>query len=211
MGNPIIKTPNIDEMGREGVIFNNNFVTTSICMSSRASFLSGLYLSSHKINDFTTSFTPEQYSRIYPVVARGAGYRTGFIGKWGVGNVMPADRFDYFRGFPGQGHYFPNRPDTGVHLTGLMGDQSAEFLNGCSPDQPFCLSVSFKAPHVQDEDPRQFLYAPASRSLYSDVEIPVPKTADPAISACCRLRCSAPRGGAAGPSGFPRRSSIRNP
>jgi arylsulfatase A-like enzyme len=179
MGNPIIKTPNVDEMGREGVIFNNNFVTTSICMSSRASFFSGLYLSSHKINDFTTSFTGDQYSRIYPVVARNAGYRTGFIGKWGVGDVMPADKFDYFRGFPGQGHYFPNRPDTSVHLTGLMGDQSAEFLSGCTPDQPFCLSVSFKAPHVQDSDPRQFLYAPSSGDLYRDVEIPVPKTADP--------------------------------
>src|SRR5260370_8510930 len=37
----------------------------------------------------------------------------------------------------------------------------------------FSLSVSFKAPHVQDEDPRQFLYDPADESMYRDVTIPV--------------------------------------
>ncbi len=178
MGNRIIRTPNVDELGRNGVIFTNNFVTTSICMTSRASFFSGLYLRSHKINDFGTSFTEEQYSRIYPVVLRRAGYRTGFVGKWGVGNEMPTDRFDYFAGFPGQGHYFPKRPDTDLHLTELMGDQSEEFLRGSGPEQPFCLSVSFKAPHVQDQDPRQFLHSPETKELYADVEIPVPRTAD---------------------------------
>ncbi len=179
MGNRIIKTPNVDQMAAGGVTFTNNFVTTSICMTSRATFFSGLYLSCHKINDFRTSFTERQYERIYPVVLRNAGYRTGFIGKWGVGNKLPVDRFDYFRGFKGQGHYFPNRPDTGVHLTELMGDQSIEFLGGCSPKQPFCLSVSFKAPHVQDQDPKQFLPAPFMADMYKDVEIPLPETADP--------------------------------
>jgi arylsulfatase A-like enzyme len=179
MGNPIIQTPNVDELGNNGVLFTNSFVTTSICMTSRASFLSGLYLRSHGINDFQTSFTEDQYSRIYPVVLRQNGYRTGFIGKWGVGNKMPEDKFDYFGGFPGQGHYFPNRPSKDVHLTELMGDQSEEFLKGCGPEQPFCLSVSFKAPHVQDADPAQFLHSPETKRLYADVDIPVPKTADP--------------------------------
>ena len=179
MGNPIIKTPNVDAMAARGVMFTNGFVTTSICMTSRSSFFTGLYLRSHKINDFSTDFTEDQFSRIYPVLLREAGYRTGFIGKWGVGNKLPKQRFDYFQGFPGQGHYFPKRPDTSVHLTEVMGDQSLEFLRGSTPKQPFCLSVSFKAPHVQDQDPRQFLYAPSSAGLYKDVEIPVPKTADP--------------------------------
>ena len=39
-----------------------------------------------------------------------------------------------------------------------MGDQALRFLEGCSEQQPFCLSVSFKASHVQDQDPRQYLY-----------------------------------------------------
>lgn len=177
MGNRIIRTPNIDAMSREGVTFTNNFVTTSICMTSRASLFTGLYARSHGINDFTTPFTGQQYARIYPVALRMAGYRTGFIGKWGVGDQMPRERFDYFAGFPGQGHYFPKRPDTSVHLTEVMGAQSIEFLRGCTPAQPFCLSVSFKAPHVQDDDPLQFLHSRKTADLYRDVEIPVPKTA----------------------------------
>ena len=179
MGNPIIKTPNVDRMASGGVLFTNNFVTTSICMTSRVSFFTGLYLRSHKINRFDTDFTEEQFAGTYPILMRAAGYRTGFVGKWGIGKTMPRERFDYFAGFPGQGHYFPNRPDKSVHLTEVMGDQSIEFLRGCAAGQPFCLSVSFKAPHVQDQDPRQFLHSPATASLYADVEIPVPKTADP--------------------------------
>jgi arylsulfatase A-like enzyme len=179
MGNRIIETPNIDRMAAAGVVFTNHFVTTSICMSSRASLFTGLYLRSHRINDFQTAFSEPQYARTYPEILRRAGYRTGFIGKWGVGDRMPADRFDYFRGFPGQGHYFPKRPDESVHLTELMGDQAVDFLRGSTPSRPFCLSVSFKAPHVQDEDPRQFLHSRATAELYRDVEIPLPKTADP--------------------------------
>lgn len=40
-GNPIIQTPNIDRLAEQGVLFDNNFVTTSICAVSRASFFTG--------------------------------------------------------------------------------------------------------------------------------------------------------------------------
>lgn len=179
MGNPVIRTPNIDKLSEHGVHFRRHFVTTAICMTSRASIFSGLYARTHGINDFQKPFTPEQYSRIYPELMRAAGYYTGFIGKWGVGNRMPEDRFDYWRGFPGQGHYYQKRDGQFVHLTELMGDQSLEFLGGVTKGKPFCLSVSFKAPHVQDEDPRQFLYDPKHRYLYHDDRIPIPRTADP--------------------------------
>jgi len=179
MGNPIIRTPNIDKMAADGVMFTNNFVTTSICMTSRASIFTGLYARTHQINDFQQPFSEEAYARTYPAVLRAAGYRIGFIGKWGIGGKLPTDRFDYFEGFPGQGHYFPKEAGGNKHLTELMGDQSIEFLRGSTNARPFCLSVSFKAPHVQDEDPRQFLHAPASAKLYKDVQIPLPRKADP--------------------------------
>ena len=109
------------------------------------------------------------------------GYRTGFIGKYGVGRNLPADQFDYWRGIPGQPVYEQKDADGNyVHLTEIMGDQSLEFLRGCSKDQPFCLSVSFKAPNVQDGDPRQFIYDPVYKDLYRGIEISVPETADPA-------------------------------
>lgn len=179
MGHPIVQTPNIDRLAKAGVVFDNNFCTCSICMTSRASIFSGQYARRHKIRDFATPFSDEALAQTYPLLLRQAGYRTGFIGKWGVGNKLPADSFDYFKGFPGQGRYFHEIDGVKRHLTSIIGDQSLEFLRGCSGNQPFCLSVSFKAPHCQDGDPKQFLYDPVFEDLYQDVTIPVPKTADP--------------------------------
>ncbi len=178
MGNPIIRTPHIDTLSREGVTFQNCFVTSSICMTSRASIFTGLHERTHGISSFSLSLPPEINERSYPELMRGAGYRVGFIGKWGLGGKLPEARFDYFQGFSGQGKYYHERDGRLVHLTQIMGEQALEFLDGCSGDQPFCLSVSFKAPHVQDEDPRQFLYDPAHEELFRDVRIPAPKTAD---------------------------------
>ncbi|MFN7925324.1 MAG: sulfatase [Bryobacteraceae bacterium] len=177
MGNRIIRTPHIDSLSERGVTFENQFVTTAICMTSRASIFSGQWARTHGVNDFARPFSAEQFSRIYPTLLRGAGYHTGFIGKYGVGNEMPKTGFDYWAGFPGQGQYFPK--GSSKHLTEIMGDQALEFLGAAPREKPFCLSISFKAPHVQDEDPRQFLHSAATASLYKDVEIPVPKTADP--------------------------------
>lgn len=178
MGNLIVRTPHIDRLAEQGVLFRNHFVTTSICMTSRASILTGLYASAHRINDFANSLTPAQYARSYPELMRKSGYHVGFIGKYGVGERMPADRFDYWAGFPGQGRYFP-QGEQGRHLTALMGDQALDFFDRSPVDRPFCLSVSFKAPHVQDDAPLQFLHSAETAGLYRDVQIPVPETADP--------------------------------
>jgi arylsulfatase A-like enzyme len=176
-GNKIIQTPNIDAVAKDGVQFRNMFVTTAICAVSRASIFTGQYERTHGISDFATPFTPAQFSRTYPALLRAAGYRTGFIGKWGVGNVMPKDEFDYFRGFPGQGNYVVRDGGVEKHLTNVMADQAIEFLNAGPANQPFCLSISFKAPHAQDEAMRQYLFDPALRELYRDVTIPVSETA----------------------------------
>jgi arylsulfatase A-like enzyme len=179
MGNRIIQTPNLDNMAENGVLFKNAFVTTAICCTSRASIFNGQYARRHGINDFSTDFSEEQLSKTYPMMLRDAGYKTGFVGKYGVGANLPADRFDYWRGIGGQPKY-EHTDENGnyKHLTQIMEEQSIEFLQSCSQDQPFCLSVSFKAPHVQDGDPRQFIYDPAYKDLYKDAVIPVPKTAD---------------------------------
>lgn len=178
MGDPYVKTPNLDRMAAEGVLFQRNFVTTAICVSSRSSIFTGLYSNSHRIWDFKNQFSPPAWSRSYPALLKRAGYRTGFVGKFGIdGGKPPVESFDFWRGFQGQGHYFP-KGDGKTHLTTVMGDQAIEFL-GSSSAQPFCLSVSFKAPHVQDEDPKQFLYDPADEALYRDLRPPIPQTARP--------------------------------
>ena len=178
MGNRIIRTPHVDRLSEKGVTFEKHFVTTSICMTSRASIFTGQYARVHGITDFSKPFSDEQFGRTYPGILHRAGYWTGFIGKYGVGTTMHSSSFDYWRGFPGQGQYFP-QGEGGRHLTEIMGDQGIEFLRGAPRDKPFCLSISFKAPHVQDEDPRQFLPSKATADLYSGVTIPMPRTADP--------------------------------
>jgi len=180
-GNPIIKTPNMDDLAANGVRFTNAFVTTSICASSRASIFSGQWTRRHGIINFNTHFSVEALAETYPMLLSQAGYRIGFIGKYGVGpkKDLPIDKYDYWKGFPGQGRY-ENKDENGnyKHLTQIMGEQAIEFLQGCSQDRPFCLSVSFKAPHVQDSDPRQFIYDRAYSDLYKDTTIPTPETAD---------------------------------
>lgn len=180
-GNPIIQTPNMDKLAEQGVLFRRNFVTTSICAVSRASFFTGLYARCHGIHGFGVSLSGQQHANSYPVLLREAGYRTGFIGKYGVGRTMPDDKFDYSRGFAGQGRYLDkDDPASRPHLTTIMGDQVQEFLEGSTGDQPFCLSVSFKSPHVQDNEAPYFISDPAYDGLYSDVTIPPFHKNDPA-------------------------------
>ncbi|MGC9328068.1 MAG: sulfatase family protein, partial [Candidatus Hinthialibacter sp.] len=180
MGNPIIHTPNLDRMASEGVLFRNHFSTTSICMSSRASIFTGLYTCCHQIDLFSKPLAPEIFANSYPALLRKAGYRTAFVGKWGLGGPLPEEDFDYFQGFSGQGQYFLDQDGREVHLTGVIGQQACDFLKTCANSQkPFCLSLSTKAPHVQDGHPDPFRYDPQYKDLYQDDEIPEPETADP--------------------------------
>ena len=178
-GNDIIQTPNMDDLAGNGVFFSNAYVTTSICAVSRASILSGQYARRHGIHDFSTTFTDSAFLQTYPMLMKQYGYRVGFIGKYGVGDEMPEDYFDYWRGFAGQGLY-EQTDATGnyTHLTRIMGEQALEFLQSQPADTPFCLSISFKAPHVQDEDPRQFVYDVAYQDLFVNDSIPIPLTGD---------------------------------
>ncbi len=177
MGNPIIQTPNMDRMAQQGVLFSNAFVTTAICGASRASILTGQYERRHGNIGFG-ELSDEANTNTYPLLLKNAGYRIGFVGKYGVGNP-PVEQYDYWQAMSEQPNY-EHTDENGnyKHYTRICSENAREFLQGCAGDQPFCLSVSFKAPHVQDGDPRQFIYDPAYKDLYNDVEIPLPKTAD---------------------------------
>jgi arylsulfatase A-like enzyme len=171
MGHPVVQTPHLDRLASEGLLFENHFTTTPICCASRASIMLGEYAGGHGIYDFATPLSPAQAGASYWGQLRQAGYHTGFIGKYGVGDKMPVDQFDSWMGFPGQGFYFPQGPN-GPHLNHIMRDQAIEFMKNAPAGKPFCLSVSFKAPHVQDEDPRQYLPSKDTEARYSGVTIP---------------------------------------
>ena len=182
-GNRLIQTPNIDRLAKNGVRFRNHFVTTSICCVSRASIFTGQYERRHGIADFTTPLTPSQWSNTYPALLRATGYRTGFIGKFGVGDAKyitskGAD-FDFWRGLPGQaGEWFIDPKDSSqTHATARFGNEALEFLEGCSTAHPFCLSISFNAPHSRDGKSREFQPDSRDEMLYATKRISTPKTA----------------------------------
>ncbi|WP_020607603.1 sulfatase family protein [Spirosoma spitsbergense] len=177
-GNTLIKTPSLDRLARDGFYFKRSYVTTPICAISRASIFSGQYARRHGIVSFATPFSDSALAQTYPALLRQAGYRTGFIGKYGVGNTMPVEAFDYWRGFPGQGNYAArDAQGNPVHLTDLMEQQMDEFLQANPAGRPFCLSVSFKAPHAQDGATPEFPYADRFADLYRDKTIPRPELA----------------------------------
>jgi len=183
-GNRLIQTPNIDRLAANGVRFKNHFVTTSICCVSRASILTGQYERRHRIGDFATPLTPVQWMATYPALLRDAGYRTGFVGKFGVGDAKHIESkavdFDFWRGLPGQaGEWFIDPKDpTHTHATARFGNDALQFLDGCSITQPFCLSISFNAPHARDGKPREFQPDLRDEPLYNTESIPVPPTAN---------------------------------
>lgn len=183
MGNPIIKTPHIDNLARQGIVFSNAYVTTAICAVSRASILTGQYLSRHGISDFNTSLSAESLGNTYPMLLKATGYRIGFIGKYGVGNPkdQPMDKFDFWECSPqGQPDYdLTDEKGNHLHHTDKVGQDIGRFINQFGSQSPFCLSVSFKAPHEQDGNPPRFIIQERFNSLYENDTIPIPETADP--------------------------------
>ena len=174
-GNTVIQTPHIDSLAKQGVTFNNAFVTTSICMTNRASIFLGQYAARHGIIDFSTPLG-ERINQTYLMQLKQAGYRVGYIGKWGVGQP-PRNTWDYDKAWAGQNRFWHEIDGQRKHLTAIHGDQAVEFIEGSTADQPFALAVSFKAPHVQDtysvtEDP--FPEDDAFQHLYNDVTFPRP-------------------------------------
>jgi len=177
-GNTIVRTPELDRLAGAGVRFENHFTTSPVCGPSRASIMTSQYPSTNGILGNKTSFTEAQVREAYWMKLKDAGYHIGFIGKFGVGDNLPVSRFDFWRGFAGNGQYYPDGP-SGRHLTEIQRDQATEFLRSVPAHQPFCLSLSFKAPHVQDQDPRQYLPTPDTLSLYENETIPPPRGAGP--------------------------------
>jgi alpha-L-rhamnosidase len=181
-GNKIIKTPEMDRLAREGVYFRNSFVTTPICAASRASILTGMYERTHGYT-FQQGPLKDPYVKItYPVLLKSNGYTTGFFGKLGV--TIPeaeklfdeADIYDRNDKAPNRKGYFYKTigADT-VHLTRYTGYRAQEFIKtNASSDKPFCLSISFSAPHAHDPAPEQYFWQEKSNNRYAQVTIPAP-------------------------------------
>lgn len=182
MGNEHIRTPHMDRLASDGVLFTNAFVTTAICCSNRASILTGQHMRRHGIRDFQQPLSADAFARTYPALLRAAGYRTGYLGKFAVGwprpevrkRSLPADQFDEWFGFPQTINFRQEVDGKPRYLTTLMEEKAVAFLRTHPAEQPFCLTVALKEPH----GPFNY-YDPEVPDPYEDAHIPPPPTCTP--------------------------------
>jgi N-acetylglucosamine-6-sulfatase len=173
LGHPFLKTPHIDRIGNEGVIFRNFFVTTPLCSPSRASFLTGRYVHSHGVTGNGDNNEVSHRLVTWPRLLRDAGYETGYVGKWHMGNDdSPRPGIDYWVSFRGQGQYIDpvlNVNGTAAkapgYVTDLLSDHAVNFLRR-PHSKPFALYLAHKAVHGP--------FTPAGRhkDLYASDPIP---------------------------------------
>jgi N-acetylglucosamine-6-sulfatase len=177
-GNPHLKTPNMDRLGREGVYFKNAFCTTSLCSPSRASILSGLYAHSHGVVNNFTEYPTNLAS--FPRVLQSVGYDTAYIGKWHMGeqNDSPRPGFNYFVTHKGQGKYF----DTQFNINGQGREVKKGYYTHVVTEMaidwmkrprsgPFLLMLGHKAPHSF------YFPEPKYSNAFAHVEIKYPDSA----------------------------------
>ncbi len=183
-GHPVIKTPTMDKLARQGVLFKNAFVTTSICAASRASIFTGLVERTHRYTFREPPLANKFVDNSYPRLLRDAGYRTGFVGKFGVGVKRDAreNMFDFFKPL-GRGPYFKKQADGSLrHITQIAADRAIDFLKSHDRNKPFCLSISYNAPHAEDGDKQNhFPWPKVVDGFYDDVTVAPPRLSNPAI------------------------------
>lgn len=188
-GNREIHTPNMDRIGKEGIVFTNAFAITPVCSPSRAVYLTGRYPTELGITDWIAPREARNglglKATTWPQVLRQNGYRTGLIGKWHLGMqpVYHPNRlgFSHFMGFLGGGNR-PMNPTLEVHgerkklhgsLPDLLVDEAIEFVER-NAKRPFALSLHFRAPHLPYGPVPQQDSAPYKNL---DPQVPVPRGA----------------------------------
>jgi len=179
-GQTKIKSPNLDRLAAEGMRFTQAYAGTTVCAPSRCALLTGKH-TGHSAIRGNKEFLPEGQEPMpadtFTVahLMKRAGYRTGIIGKWGLGHPTSASTpekmgFDYFFGYNCQRkahEYYPEylwRNTNQVALDGktyshdLMAEESLEFVRR-NQANPFFLYLAFTVPHGKFQVPEQGAYA----------------------------------------------------
>jgi len=170
----LTKTPQIDRIAREGMLFTNACVTNSICAPSRATILTGKHCHLHGKIDNSLPFDTTQMT--FPQLFREAGYQTAMFGKLHFGNNP--EGIDEFKILPGQGSYYnpdfiTNEGTVRIegYTTDIITDLTLDWMkNRRNPEKPFLLFYLHKAPH------REWLPAERHFREYMDRVFPEPPT-----------------------------------
>jgi arylsulfatase len=126
-GHPVVKTPRLDELAGRGIRFTHAYVTTAICGVSRASLLTGQWMSRHGNRGFDAFATP--WAETYPGMMRARGYYVGQFGKWHCGK-FPQEQFDAGAAY-GDTHWQREPGGGEIHVTKKMsGTPSVSSAHG---------------------------------------------------------------------------------
>jgi arylsulfatase A-like enzyme len=170
-GGKDIPTPNIDRIAKGGVRFTAAYANGSFCTPTRAALMSGCYQHRFGIEDLANVSGPlPLVAKTLPQRLREAGYVTGMVGKWHLGDkpgFTPPDRgFDDFFGFVGGGHQYVIQPGAKGeynapilrnrepvpeqrYLTDAFGEEATAFIERQrDATKPFFLYLAFNAVHT---------------------------------------------------------------
>lgn len=201
LGAKPIETPHLDRLAAEGVRATSFYVTWPACTPSRGSILTGRYPQRNGLYDMVRNdmvnyghrYSAEEYA-VSPEMTLGldvrevtigdvlhrAGYRTGVVGKWDMGQAkrfLPLQRgFQFFYGHGNNGiDYFTHErygipslfrgnerteTDRGTYATDLFRREALRFIRD-SGDQPWFLYLAFNAPHGASDFDKKGVQAPA--------------------------------------------------
>lgn len=174
-GQKLIATPNLDRLAAEGTRFTQCYAGSTVCAPSRCCLLTGKHNGHGRIRDnIPHEIWLRPDDRTVAEVLKQAGYRTGSIGKWSLGNpgswgVANYQGFDYFYGHldQDQAHFYhPDylwENDKIIHLRGNRGGARGDYTDTLftekalsfvreNKDNPFFLYLSYTWPHWSDYD-----------------------------------------------------------
>ena len=160
-GHPFVSTPSIDQLAREGTRFLNAFATTPLCSPSRAAILTGQYVHTNGIIDNTARDSASHRLPTFAIPLSQAGYRTGFFGKWHMGNDdTRRPGWTHWVAMKGQGEAINprlnvngERVEAPGYVTDVLTDHALRFMQE-SRGSPFLVFLAHKAlhPNVQQRD-----------------------------------------------------------
>jgi arylsulfatase A-like enzyme len=170
----LIRTPNIDRIADEGMLFTNACVTNSICAPSRATILTGKHTHINGKIDNRMPFDTTQVT--FPQLFQKYGYQTAMFGKLHFGNNPKG--VDDFMILPGQGNYInpkfiTQKGDTIItgYVTDIITDLTLNWLEQKrDPEKPFLLMYLHKAPH------RPWWPSPEKFAEFTKKQFPLPET-----------------------------------
>lgn len=179
-GHPLLQTPQLQALARESTVFTQACSSSPLCTPWRACLLTGRWPSQSGVTRNGQALPPG-----LPTLAQrlnGAGYHTAWLGKWHLGGapqreraVLPEERggFQRFAGWEShhvdhwQGRYWTDDSDGARTLAGHETDSLTAIAQEWLPrlPQPFCLFVSYQAPHPPCSPPPEYLARYAGRDL----------------------------------------------